>query len=395
MPWWQRGRWLWLSRAHSVLKSKMVNNSRKQPHLLIFIHSLRGGGAERVVADMSAWWADCGVKVSVVTQAGSDADVYSLDPRVTRHVLGTAGDSGGGLRGLSANLRRVLRLRRLLRREKPTVVLGMMTTSSILAILASWRLDCRVIATEHTHPPSQRLPPIWQRLRQWAYPRAHTVVALTHGTAQWIEQDVPGARLTVIPNAVRWPLQDGEPVQEPPASDGRRYLLAVGRLHPVKGFDRLITAFSSISDRFPDWDLIILGEGDSRAELEQQVHELGLTERVSLPGRVGNISQWYRASDLYVLSSRTEGLSNTLLEAMAAGIAPVAVDCDTGPREIIRDGIDGVLVNPPDDSDALAAHLSDLMAHPEKRQALARRAVDVRDRFSMPRTMALWGKLFG
>lgn len=373
----------------------MVNHSRRQPHLLIFIHSLRGGGAERVVADMSAWWSDCGVKVSVVTQAGRDTDVYILDERVSRHVLGTAEETGGGLRGLLANLRRVWRLRRILRREKPTVVLGMMTTSSILAVLASWRLGCRVIATEHTHPPSQRLPDIWQRLRQWAYPRAHRVVALTQGTANWIEREVPGAQLAVIPNAVRWPLQDGEPVHEPPTSGGRYRLLAVGRLHPVKGFDRLITAFASIAGRFPDWDLVILGEGSSRPELEQQIHDLNLTGRIVLPGRVGNISQWYLASDLYVLSSRMEGLSNTLLEAMAAGLAPVAVDCDTGPREIIRDGIDGVLVNPPDDEDALAAHLSDLMAHPEKRQALARRAVDVRDRFSMPRIMALWGKLFG
>ena len=372
----------------------MVNYSRRQPHLLIVIHSLRGGGAERVVADMSAWWTDCGYKVSVVTQAGSDTDVYTLDPRVTRHVLGTAGSSGGGVGGLLANLRRISRLRRVLRREKPTVVLGMMTTSSVLAVIASWRLSCRVIATEHTHPPVQRLPAIWQRLRQWAYPRAHRVVALTEDTARWIEREAPGSRLAVIPNAVRWPLQDGEPALAPTYSAGRRYVLAAGRLHPVKGFDRLVTAFATIAERFPDWDLVILGEGDCRTELEQQIHDLGLGERVTLPGRVGNISQWYLASDLYALSSRTEGLSNTLLEAMAAGLAPVAVDCDTGPREIIRDGIDGILVSPPDDADALAAHLSDLMAHPDKRQALARRAVDVRDRFSMPRVMALWGKLF-
>src|SRR5690554_7169251 len=124
----------------------MLNYSRKQPHLLIFIHSLRGGGAERVVVDMSAWWTDCGYKVSVVTQAGADTDVYTLDPRVTRHVLGTAVDSGGGVAGLLANLRRILRLRRLLRREKPSVGLGMMTTSSILAVIAGWRLRCRVIA---------------------------------------------------------------------------------------------------------------------------------------------------------------------------------------------------------------------------------------------------------
>lgn len=373
----------------------MLNHSQRQPHLLIFIHSLRGGGAERVVADMSAWWSDWGYKVTVVTQAGPDTDAYTLDSRVTRHVLGTAGDSGSSIRGLLANLRRVLKLRRVFRRSKPDVVLGMMTTSSVLAVVAAWRLRCRVIATEHAHPPSQRLPRIWQRLRQWAYPRAYRVVTLTDGTARWVEREVPGSTLAVIPNAVRWPLQDGEPVVQPPGNDGRLRLLAVGRLHPVKGFDRLITAFASIADRFRDWDLVILGEGDSRADLEQQVDDLDLAGRITLPGRVGNIGEWYQSSDLYVLSSRMEGLSNTLLEAMASGLAAVAVDCDTGPREIIRNEIDGVLVNPPDDEDALAAHLSDLMAHPEKRQALARRAVDVRDRFSMPRVMTLWGKLFG
>src|SRR5699024_4469850 len=144
---------------------------------------------------------------------------------------------------------------------------------------------------------------------------------------------------------------------------GRRRLLAVGRLHPVKGFDQLIEAFDSIAHFFPDWDLVILGEGPERTALEEQIHRTGLGERITLPGRVGNIGQWYDASDIYVLSSRTESLSNTLLEAMASGLAVVACDCETGPREIIRDTIDGALVQPAGDPEALAAYLSDLMAH--------------------------------
>src|SRR3546814_12865908 len=96
-------------------------------------------------------------------------------------------------------------------------------------------------------------------------------------------------------------------------------------------------------------------------------------------------------SDLYVLISRVDGLSNTLLEAMASGLAPVAFDCETGPREIVRNGIDGVLVSPAADSEALAAHLSDMMAHPEQREAYPRRATDVSARLSKPRIMALWG----
>jgi glycosyltransferase involved in cell wall biosynthesis len=119
-----------------------------------------------------------------------------------------------------------------------------------------------------------------------------------------------------------------------------------------------------------------------------------MAERISLPGRAGNVGQWYEASDLYVLSSRVEGLSNTLLESMASGLAAVAFDCETGPREVVRDGIDGVLVRPAEDWEALAAHLSDLMAHPDLREAYARRAIDVRDRFSTARIMAMWHHVF-
>jgi glycosyltransferase involved in cell wall biosynthesis len=361
---------------------------------MIFIHSLSGGGAERVTADISAYWAELGYKVTVVTQATAETDAYGLHPKVKRHVLGTAGASGGGISGVLANLRRVWRLRRLIKRQRPTVVLGMMTTASVLAVAAARGLSCRVIATEHTHPPSQELPQIWLRLRRWAYPQAAAVVALTAGTAQWLEAHVPGCRLAVVPNAVRWPIERAEPRMEPTSRNGRFRLLAVGRLHPHKGFDLLIQAFQEIADHFPSWDLVILGEGESREALQEQIDAAGLSDRVNMPGRAGNVADWYVQSDLYVLSSRVEGLSNTLLESMASGLAPVAFDCETGPREIIRRGIDGVLVEPAGDPEALAAHLSDMMAHPEKREAYARRAVDVRDRFSVARVMALWGNLF-
>jgi len=360
---------------------------------MIVIHSLRGGGAERVAADLSAYWVERGYRVPLVTQADKANDVYLLDPRVQRVALGTASASGGGLTGLVANLRRVWKLRRLIRRERPSLVLGMMTTSSVLAVIASRGLPVRVIATEHTHPPAQTLSPMWQRLRRWAYPKARRVVALTSGTAAWIEEHVPGSRVSVIPNAVRWPLPVEEPVIEPPARYGRRRLLAVGRLHELKGFDILLAAFAQLATYFPEWDLVILGEGEGRDALEGQIEAAGLTGRVSMPGRVGNVGQWYAESDLYVLSSRAEGLSNTLLEAMAGGLAPVAFDCDTGPREIVRHGIDGVLVEPAGDVEALAAHLSDMMAHEAKRLSYARRARDVLDRFSTARIMALWDEV--
>lgn len=362
--------------------------------LMIVIHSLRGGGAERVAVDMAAYWQARGYQVAVVTQTGTEQDAYALTEGVQRHALGLAGNSTGPLGAAWGNLRRYWGLRRLVRRLRPRVVLGMMTRGSVLAVLAARGHACRVVATEHTHPPIQRLPSLWLRLRRRTYPQADAVVALTQGTAQWLDAHLPGVQAQVIPNSVRWPLEDGAPVVAPAPNPGRHRLLAVGRLHAVKGFDCLLRAFAQLNRIHPDWDLTILGEGAERAALEALRDELGLHDRVDLPGRVGNMAAWYAAADLYVLSSQAEGLSNTLLEAMASGLPCVAFDCETGPREIIRDGIDGVLVRPVQDADALAHQLANLMADPALRARYAARAVDVRDRFSAARIMALWEQVF-
>ncbi|CAP44375.1 glycosyltransferase family 4 protein [Bordetella petrii] len=363
------------------------------PRVLVFIHSLHGGGAERVAADLTAHWAAAGWQVMLVTQADASGDAYALHPAVRREILHTEG-AGGGLRGILANVRRVRALRRVLRSFRPDIVLGMMTTASVLAVLAARGLPCRVIATEHTHPPSQALSGLWQRLRRLTYPRAARVVALTRGTADWLARHVPGSRLAVIPNPVHWPLASGEPMLPPPPAGERRRLLAVGRLHPDKGFDLLIQAYARIAGQHPDWDLVILGEGDERRRLQAQIDAAGLQERVTMPGRVGNVGDWYRESDLYVLSSRFEGLSNTLLESLASGLPAVCFDCDTGPREVVRDGIDGVLVRPNGDVPALAAALSALMDDAAARQALSARAIDARERFSAQRVLGLWQEIF-
>ncbi len=356
---------------------------------MIFIHSLHAGGAERVAVDLANQWHIHGHDVTVVTQTDASGDVYELNRHIERVSLNTA-----GLQGLLANLRRLYALRKAMQKYRPDTVLGMMTTASVLSVIASMGLPCRVIATEHTHPPSQTLSSLWLKLRRRTYPRAAKVVALTRDTASWIVNHVPGSNMAVIPNAVHWPLTNGEPQVPPPARNGRCRLLAVGRLHTDKGFDILIESFRDLAEVFPDWDLVILGEGSERERLEQQVEAAGLADRISMPGRVGNMQQWYGACDIYVLSSRVEGLSNSLLEAMACGMPSVAFDCETGPREIIRPDIDGLLVTPVEDPQALAAALSGLMHDRQLRKTLASRAVDVRDRFSMRRILSLWQRVF-
>jgi len=363
--------------------------SKRILSIMLVIPSIHGGGAERVAVDLANYWAYKGYDVSILTQSDPKTDLYVADDRVMRLSTHQHGEVG-----LFAQFKKIQAIRRKIRQYRPDIVIGFMTSSSVYSVLANMGLRSKVIATEHAYPPSQKLSNFWLKLRKFAYPKADKVIALTQMSADWLKQNVPGSDVTIIQNAVQWPLKISKPVVPIDKPSGSKMLLAVGRLHYEKGFDLLLNAFSQIATDCSDWRLVILGEGAERHKLEVQIDSLNLKEKVIVPGRVGNLAQWYEQADLFVLSSRNEGLSNSLQEAMASGLCVVSFDCDTGPREIIRDRVDGVLVRPAEDVNALAEQLRDLMQHPEKRADLAAKAPEVLERFSMQTISVQWDNLF-
>jgi glycosyltransferase involved in cell wall biosynthesis len=365
-------------------------------NLLILIHSLNSGGAERVTANLANYWVKQGWRITVVTLASREQDFYDLHPAVRRIALDMAGESRAPYAALRNNLRRIVALRRVLREIRPDVSVGMMSTAGVLLVMAALRLPkCSTIISERTYPPMMPLGPMWRRLRRWTYPLADKVIMLTTEGLAWLKEEIPRARGVVIPNAIPFPLPMSEPKLMPDSviKPGRRLLLAVGRLSEEKRFDLLLKVFSSLLPANPDWDLVILGEGPLRPVLESQVRALGLQGRVLLPGRVGNVGDWYLRADFYVMSSRFEGFPNTLGEAMAHGCAAVSFDCDTGPRDIIRHEVDGLLV-PNGDIGSLECALGRLMMDSATRQRLASRATEVRGRFSLEMIADSWMRLF-
>lgn len=138
---------------------------------------------------------------------------------------------------------------------------------------------------------------------------------------------------------------------------------------------------------------MIAGEGHLRATLEGQARSAGLQHRILFAGRVGNLGDWYENADLYAMTSEFEGFPNTLAEAMAHGLPAVSFDCETGPRDIIRHGIDGFLIRP-NDTSGLKAAMDRLMGDTELRTQFATNAIEVRTRFSLEKTSLLWEHLF-
>jgi glycosyltransferase involved in cell wall biosynthesis len=365
--------------------------------LVLVISSLAGGGAERAMAALANAWVAQGASVALITLALRSEDSYALRPEVLRIDLGLLGDSTHLIGSLFASMRRVRALRRAISECRADVVISFMTTTNLLVLMAAAGLRVPVIVSERTfvgmHPPRG----ISRGLHRLLYRRAAAVVAQTRRGATDLQARV-ARPVHVIPNWVTRRIDDPSPgagglqregIQREP---GDRVVLAAGRLDPPKGFDLLIDAFARVAARHPLWRLVILGEGPARADLAVLIEARGMQTRVSMPGFTPTPRAVMREADLFVLSSRYEGMPNALIEAMSEGLACVSFDCQTGPGELIDHGINGWLV-PPEDTTALAGALEVLMADDSLRARLGTRAREVRETHSEQAILPLWSAL--
>lgn len=364
--------------------------------ILFLVSSMEGGGAERVAALLSNHWAEKGHQVTLMpTFSGRGECLYPLNELVRLDYL--ADRVGSRSRSKLNKLRRLLALRRAVQEMMPDVIVSFLPHVNVAAVSAVWRMRVPVVVSERTFPPAMPLGFGLECLRYWAYSRADAVVVQTEQARSWLSQSCPGATGYVVANPVVYPLPLSRPLLVPQTviPNHRRLLLAVGRLSEEKQFDKLISAFEALAARFPDWDLVILGEGPERQRLVQQCDLAGLGGRILMPGRVGNLSDWYQRAELFVMSSRFEGFPNTLAEAMAHGLPAVSFDCDAGPRDIISDGVDGKLVPPELGVPGLAQAIESLIINDSQRLRMAEAAVTVRDRFSIQHIAAKWDTVLG
>lgn len=356
--------------------------------LALVIHSLQYGGAERVLAQLAEHWVSAGHEVSLITLSETSTDSYALPPSVRRFGLNLIRASKYPWDPIINNSRRISAIRAAFQQANPDVILSFTEKSNILTLLAAKGLGVRTIIAERTDPRHHPLGVVWGYLRRKTYPSADLLLVQTESVAAYCRYAFH-CPVKVIPNlAPTVPAGPERPVGE------RLRLLAVGRLDPHKGFQHLISIFSRLAPALPEWDLRIVGEGPQRAELERLIARFGLQDRVQLPGWNSDIDAEYAAADLFVLSSDYEGFPNALLEAMAHGLPAVSFDCDSGPRDIIRQGQDGLLVKAGDFAE-LERSLRQVMTGASLRERLGGAAREVQTRFSPSRIFAAWdGILF-
>lgn len=343
--------------------------------IAFFLPALVGGGAERVLVTLANGLVNHGYQVNFVLSNATGVYLSALDAKIKQFDLGQ--------KHVATSF---LGLGRYLRAQRPAVIISGLSNANTAAIVAS-RLflpSCKAIITQHANwsqvlvDNPTRKEKVTYQLSKYLYPLAARIVAVSTGIADEIRQmkNVDPGKILCIYNPVVTPQMlelSRQPAGHPwLARKNEPVLIGVGRLIESKDFDILIRAFHKVQLHIA-CKLLILGEGPERQKLEKLVRELGLAGKVELPGFFPNPYSWMAHADLFVLSSRSEGLPTVLIEALACGTPVVAADCVSGPAEILEGGKYGSLV-PVGNVDALAQAILDGLRNPPRRELLEKRA---------------------
>jgi glycosyltransferase involved in cell wall biosynthesis len=336
----------------------------------IYLPSVNGGGAERVMVTLANGFVGRGLNVDLVLAKAEGPYLQEVDSKV-RIIDLDASRVAFSLPGLV----------NYLRRERPIAMLSAMNHVNVIAIIARKLsgISTRLVVSERNAmmapgmPPAKGIARIMPLFMRWSYPKADAVHAVSSGSADLLAESIGIDRKNIF--VVYNPVDHNyirnlstEPLDHPWFANNQLpvvpvpVILAAGRLTTQKNFSGLIQAFKKVHEKVPS-RLIILGEGELRGELELMVDKLGLKSDVYLPGFVDNPFKWMRNASLFVLSSCWEGLPNVLIQAMVCGTPVVSTDCPTGPAEILENGKWGRLVQVGDNEllvDAIVGALNDV-----------------------------------
>lgn len=311
--------------------------------ILLYTNILSDGGAERVMANLANCFAGKGHTVIQVATYVTPNE-YPLAANVKRLNLETA--PGGG-NAVTRNIRRISALRRIIRTEDPDVVIGFMREANFRVILASLGLRAKTIVSVRNTPAIAYEGCAGKLIARWLLPIADGCVFQTKDAREFFPPRLQ-QKSAVIPNAVRESFFSTQRLPE------RHRIAALGRLTQQKNYPMLIQAFSKVTETLPDAVLQIYGEGELSREIDGLISQMGLQDKVKLMGRTNDVQKVHETADLFVLSSDYEGMPNSLMEAMAAGVPVISTDCPCGgPKTLIENGKSGLLV-PVGDADVMA-----------------------------------------
>ena len=334
--------------------------------IVFVVPDMAGGGTERVISLLANEYVRRGIDTAILSFAGSQ-QAYSLDERV--ETVSAGAPSGGSLK---VRFARLLFMRRYFKTNRNCYIFSFSTIGTGFIVLSTIFMKRRMLVSERTDPRSCDHKPY----RDFFYGFCDALVCQTKDAVSCFPKKLQ-KRARVIANPVDAALPERF------IGERRKSIATAGRLEPVKNHRMLIEAFSIFAKDHPDYTLDIYGQGSLEEELKRYTVELGIQKKVVFHGFCRNVKEIIRDSSMFILSSNYEGVSNSMIEALAMGVPVIATDCPIGgSRTYIHDGENGLLV-PVGNADRMAEAMSKLSENSELSEKFSKKSINIRKECSV------------
>lgn len=342
----------------------------------LFISTLGGGGAERVVCNLANYLYAKGYETQVVTLSNYN-DAYKLNPGIYRVCLLDKSDRTNKIYNL---YREWKNLKKYLTENKDiSCHVVMLPIPSFLLIKLRKLVSGKVIVSDRNNPSSHKF--YNKLMMKYAAKRCDGFVVQTKEIADWYNFV---KNKTVIPNAIN------DDITFPSVTKKEKKFVAVGRLQKQKNYPMMLEAFGLFSKKHPEYILEIYGQGEQQRYLEDKVTQLGLNKKVEFKGYINNISESISTAECFLMSSNHEGISNALIEAMCMGLPCVVTNCDGGGAKfLIENYKNGLLVDKNAASD-MASKMCEIVEDDSLRERISKEAKKKKNELSAKKIYAKW-----
>ena len=347
-------------------------------HLCVITRNMKAGGAERVISHLLKYANTKNVKISLILIDKAEIQ-YDLSDKCQIYDIGKLGS-----KSLTDKYLRYKKVRKLVKKVNPDLVLSMPEDIGIYVILALLGTKYPVVISERNNPWVMPNKKISRVLRKLMYPFATGFIFQTKQAQSFFSRKIQSKGI-VLPNPV-----DVSMLPAPYQGEREKIIVGAGRLEPQKNFSLLIDSFAEFYKSHSDYRLVIYGEGRLKEELMAHAKGKLPTTAFEFAGRVSDLPERLNKATAFVLSSDFEGMPNVLIEAMACGVPSISTDCPSGgSAELIEDGVNGILV-PVGGREQLTNSLHLLVDKAETREKISCNAIKVRETLNAEVIVEKW-----
>ena len=342
---------------------------------LTFVTStLHAGGSERVMSLLANTFAQKGYEVEIVC-INKHLVFYPIDEKVK---VWFAEDEVKS----PSILKKVFWLRNHIKNDRPNVVIAFMLEVYCVTLASLIGVSVPVILSERIDPHFFGRA---KGLLRWLLLRRTTHLVVQTVRIKDFYSAKLQSRTTIIPNPVTDKVFSLTPTLK------QKRIIAVGRLAYQKNYPMMFRAFAKVHHDFPDWQLVVYGNGPQKDEIRGVIERLGMEGHIILAGKSDHVVEEMNKSSLFVMSSDYEGMSNALLEAVCVGLPVISTDV-SGARDLITEGVNGYIV-PVGNERALTLALSSMLSSPEKMDEMGRQSKALAPRFREEQIVGQWEEL--